>query len=430
MDEITNWEPHDDFVDHRIDQTGDYNPAQSPWSLNDRFSHNPTYIASQDELRGIIFSIAQSGAPTRAGSPAMHATEHLEDEPRLLGSHIASKYADITIEQTKGENNKKQMIYLKNYVREVAPWLDMFDSQNTFGIQLPILAHDFPALRYAILAISARQMERKNGTRDSFDSLELYQESIRLLSPLLQVRDANVIATCVLLCCLEMMSARGQDWRRHLEGCAALFNAFEIHGFSSGLLQAVFWCYARMVMEMFIDFFWKLDLQTYYTGSTELGHDNGCTDREFERRWMQLWEDLQKWVLQRPAELLPVQTTKMGPFVHMFFSFWAAISSNQLYHTACILLLGVKPGGTDAETSSVKSPVWHARRVCGISLANPHHGCLNNAVQPLWLAGRLFSHKAEHDAIISLIQEIEAASGWAACWRINDLKMAWGYTVP
>lgn len=172
------------------------------------------------------------------------------------------------------------------------------------------------------------------------------------------------------------------------------------------------------------------ELLADYTGFTELGHDNGCTDREFERRWIQLWEDLQNWFSERPAELLPVRTTKMGPFVHVFFCFWAAISSNQLYHTACILLLGVKPRNTNFESSFVISSVWHARRVCGISLANPHHGCLNNAVQPLWVAGRLFSHKAEHEAIIKLIQEIEAASGWAACWRINDLKIAWGYAVP
>ena len=122
----------------------------------------------------------------------------------------------------------------------------MFDTQCFFRVQLPARARNFPALLSAILAISARQMERKEDIRDSFESLELYQEAIRLLSPLLQVRNPNVVAACVLLCCLEMMSARAQDWRRHLEGCAALFDAFEIHGFSSGLLQAVFWCYARM----------------------------------------------------------------------------------------------------------------------------------------------------------------------------------------
>jgi hypothetical protein len=126
----------------------------------------------------------------------------------------------------------------------------MFDSHCTFAQQIPTLSHSFPALLYAILAISARQMERKSGsgTQDWYDSLELYQEAIRLLSPLLQVRDPKIVAACVLLCCLEMMSARAQDWHRHLEGCAALFEASGIHGFCGGLLQAVFWCYARMGM--------------------------------------------------------------------------------------------------------------------------------------------------------------------------------------
>jgi hypothetical protein len=124
----------------------------------------------------------------------------------------------------------------------------MFDSQCTFRVQIPALARTFPALLNAILAISARQMERKKGIQDSFDSIELYQEAIRLLSPLLQNPDPKVVAACVLLCCLEMMSARAQDWRRHLEGCTALFDAFGINGFSSGLLQAIFWCYVRMGM--------------------------------------------------------------------------------------------------------------------------------------------------------------------------------------
>src|ERR1700761_9224546 len=122
----------------------------------------------------------------------------------------------------------------------------MFDSQKTFGIQLPTLASHSPALLLAMLAISARQRERKSRQGSSFDSLELYQGSIGLLGPLLQARDPSVIATCVILCCLEMMSASAQDWRRHLEGCAALFEAFNINGLSGGLDQAVFWCYARM----------------------------------------------------------------------------------------------------------------------------------------------------------------------------------------
>lgn len=124
-------------------------------------------------------------------------------------------------------------------------------------MQVPLLAQTSPALLCAILAISARQKERKDASdgkstpQKSFDSLELYQEAIRLLTPLLQAHDQAVIPICVILCCLEMMSASARDWRRHLEGCAALFDAFEVHGFCGGLLQAVFWCHARMGMFAF-----------------------------------------------------------------------------------------------------------------------------------------------------------------------------------
>lgn len=133
----------------------------------------------------------------------------------------------------------------------------MFDSSHAFGLQVPLQAQTSPALLCAILAISARQIERKEASdgnptpQKSFDSLELYQEAIRLLTPLLQAHGQAVIPICVIpicviLCCLEMMSASARDWGRHLEGCAALFDAFQVHGFCGGLLQSVFWCHARM----------------------------------------------------------------------------------------------------------------------------------------------------------------------------------------
>jgi hypothetical protein len=139
--------------------------------------------------------------------------------------------------------------------------LDMFDSERAFGIQMPQLAQSSSALMYALLALSARQIERQGAmsvqirglvaqserqVQTSFDSLELYQEAIRLLTPLMQAHDPAVIPICVILCCLEMMSASAQDWRRHLEGCSALFDTFTVHGFSGGLMQAIFWCFARM----------------------------------------------------------------------------------------------------------------------------------------------------------------------------------------
>lgn len=348
---------------------------------------------------------------------------------------------------------------------------------------------------YAILAIGARQLERKEKTQSSFDSLELYQEAIRLLTPLLQARDTHVISACVVLCCLEMFAASAQNWRRHLEGCAAVFEAFGVNGFSGDVLQAVFWCYARMgqsvadharffcshsLLTMVLDVCGALisdgtestllkpskwlppgtpedfaeslfrsasspDMYANYAvylcakscelisdrnKYVELGEDNGCDVHQFQARWALLWDQLSNWSLCRPKELLPVETTTSAPFPHIFFAHYAAISSNQLYHTSCVLLLSSDPKRKAmVGPSPTASILWHAKRICGISLANPHEGCLNNAIQPLWIAGRLLSHSSEQALVVKTIRHIEAMTGWTACWRVRDLENVWGYKV-
>jgi hypothetical protein len=372
----------------------------------------------------------------------------------------------------------------------------MFDCGCAFGIQLPALAKQSPPLMYAILAIGARQLERKEKTQSSFDSLELYQEAIRLLTPLLQARDTHVISACVVLCCLEMFSASAQDWRRHLEGCAAVFDAFGVNGFSGDVLQAIFWCYARMgelllllgthfltlsllltisldvcgalisdgtestllkpskwllpgTLEDFAESLFRsasspdmyANYAVYLCAKTcelvsdrnkcvELGEDNGCDVNQFQTRWSLLWEQLSDWSLHRPREMLPVETTTSTPFPHIFFAHYAAISSNQLYHTSCVLLLSSDPKRrTMIGPSPTSSILWHVKRICGISLANPHEGCLNNAIQPLWIAGRLLSHTSEQALVVKTIRHIEAMTGWTACWRVRDLENAWGYKI-
>ncbi|KAL4789732.1 fungal-specific transcription factor domain-containing protein [Aspergillus venezuelensis] len=465
-------------------------PGSGSWyQMQDGFAQDPGFLASQEELRAILFTLANSAAPTRTSSPeagkrereyewGLTSTTTSDASPAATTSNaLGRRYHDQRRRREVGPKSpltsRRRIEYLKNYVAEVAPWLDMFDTNCTFRQQLPALSHSFPPLLYAILAISARQMERKSGIQDWYDSLELYQEAIRLLGPLLQVRDPKIVAACVVLCCLEMMSARAQDWHRHLEGCAALFEASGIHGFCGGLLQAVFWCYARMDLcgalisdgtrttvlhpskwlpmgcreEDAHRLFKKVrspDMHANYavylsvkatelvsdrTKFVELGEDNGCTPEVFASRWTSLWEKLQTWLSERPPELIPVQTITRKPFPHILFVHWAAISSNQLYHTACILLLKMMPKGLRMPRSPTLSLLWHARRICGISTSNKHQGCLNNAIQPLWIAGRLFSHASEHEQIVKIIRDIEAETGWGACWRIRDLEVAWGYSV-
>ncbi|KAH8127120.1 hypothetical protein LI328DRAFT_164174 [Trichoderma asperelloides] len=447
----------------------EFSTPSTSWQLDD-FVFEPGYVESREALRYLMLSTAQTAPPSPAHeSSFMPGLDSHESEDQSSARHQSSHLV----------SQGRRIEYLKNYISEVAPWLDMFDSSHAFGLQVPLLAQSSPALLCAILAISARQIERKEASegnptpQNNFDSLELYQEAIRLLTPLLQAHDQAVIPICVILCCLEMMSASARDWRRHLEGCAALFDAFEVHGFCGGLLQAVFWCHARMDLcgalisdgtqstiippavwlppgtdnlnarqlfssvkspDMHANYAVYLcaracELVSDRTQHEELGVPNGCTAESFLSRWNALWDDLQAWIDHRPSELLPMHTIESRPFPQILYLHWAAISSNQLYHTACILMLSSMPRQRDAIPGVTGSCVWHAKRICGISLTNPHQGCLNNAIQPLWLAGRLLSHESEHAIVVNLIRDIESTTGWGTSWRIPDLEAAWGYSI-
>lgn len=369
----------------------------------------------------------------------------------------------------------------------------MFDAKQHFGTKVPLLAQSSVPLVYAMLAISARQMERQRKQSGYHDSLQLYQEAIRSLTPNLLARDPNIMATCVILCVLEMMSASPWNWRKHLDGCAALLSSHSIHGLSGDLLQGVFWCYARMgtvgnyilkseltlivdlcaaiisageesvvlplqnwlppghghetaanlfrssgVPDMWANYAVYLSscvchLMWRQTTATQ-DSDGNQGDESFIHSWHKLWLELQDWSRDRPPELLPLEFSEsledsdIGPFPFILYAAPCAISSNQLYHTACLLMLDMRPSSiTLQQLGRLGSKLWHARRICGISATNEHHGCLNNAIQPLWVAGKLLSHPVEHKAVADLIASIEMKTGWGGKWRIADLKEVWGY---
>ncbi|KAI6088172.1 hypothetical protein F4821DRAFT_258342 [Hypoxylon rubiginosum] len=197
----------------------------------DEFYLDPRFIELQEELRNVLLDSTKQ--QLESGS-----ADEVESEP----SRRQLDLSRVPIPKIKMAS------YLQNWVIECAPFLDKFDEDRHFGIQVPLLAQNSPALLYATLAFSARQMERKAYPQQqkSDDSLQLYQESIRLLASSLPTKDPDMLVTACILAVLELMSNNSPNWRRHIERCAGLFDLFGVNGFSGGLLQAVFWCYARM----------------------------------------------------------------------------------------------------------------------------------------------------------------------------------------
>ncbi|KAJ5784509.1 uncharacterized protein N7503_009721 [Penicillium pulvis] len=378
---------------------------------------------------------------------------------------------------------EREHLLWQNYLNEICSWLDMFDNNHHFASTFPQMAKTAPHLRYSMLALSARQLERLQNKKSQSESLSLYQEAIHLLLPELESKTTPVIASCVILCVLEMLSCNPKEWRRHLDGCAYLIQAAGINGFSGKEEQALFWCFARMDLcggliseeETIIPIHnWrprdmscveasllflssaKNNFDTYanYTvylcaetigvlfgsGSKTPHPCTSCqsvTDEEgssYVHRWQEVFNHAELWHDNRPNQMKPVFTVAAAtpghtrgnrPFPTVLYGNGDAISGNQLYHVCALLLLQRKPK-TLTLSKKPKSVLWHARQICAISASNAHHGCWTNALQPLWIAGKVMSHYSEHAAIVETLIRIERETGWATTWRVEDLKEFWG----
>lgn len=374
------------------------------------------------------------------------------DSTILFNKHIGvvNQGPDHTASLTKQEEKK----LMKNYLYKVAPWLDMFDLSRQIGLKSVQLAKSYPCLKYAILALSSRQMERTGNLNDSSISAALYQTSLKHLIPTVKTKlDIGGISACVTLCIFDMMSRTPEKWRYHLEGCSALFKATGINGFSEPYERALFWAFARMDVNSAVigeqstmiesekwlpdgvslhsagEFFKKentIDMYANYSvflSSRVLNLISSTNVTNFEKEWEFLWTEVNEWHQNRPDEMKPLIEYDSSPFPEILYDNGPAIGSNQLYHMSMIILMENKP--RLYKTKHSKSPTWHAKQICSISLNNDHQGCWNNSVQTLYVAGKLLTHEDEHRIILDLMDEIETTTGWAMRFRGKDLKEFW-----
>ncbi|KAK7712673.1 hypothetical protein SLS63_012320 [Diaporthe eres] len=251
-------------------------------------------------------------------------------------------------------------------------------------------------------------------------------------------------------------------WRRHLDGSASLILSLGINGFSGGLEQALFWCFARMDLcgALISDERTIIPIESWFpkpaanenihlaysaagfdmyanyivhlcAEAMDLFADSTKGREDFSRRWSSLFSRLNDWYHLRPPEMRPVldlpqlETEPERPFPILLFSNPSAISGNQMYHTAALLMLQRIPRSTRLPPGS-RSMLWHARRICAISISNTDHACWTNCIQPLWIAGRIMSNPSEHRAILKTYELIEKETGWGAKWRADDLRTFWG----
>ncbi|KAF3030995.1 hypothetical protein E8E15_011497 [Penicillium rubens] len=325
--------------------------------------------------------------------------------------------------------------------------LDMFDNHRHFASTFPQMAKSSTHLRYSILALSARQLERQQNRKSQSESLYLYQEAIHLLLPELG----------------KMLSCNPKEWRRHLDGCAYLIQAAGINGFSGKEEQALFWCFARMdvcggliseeetiipihnwrpvdmsyneAAQTFISSA-KTNLDTYanytvYLVARTLNVLFGCASKmshpctscqsvpnddgdSYVDRWADSFERVEEWYDNRPAQMKSIFSVAASEREGLDRAFPIALYGNGAANVSCssLTVASAKAKDIDIEQET-----------------DQFSGMLDKYVQyphPTVITGKAMSHYSEHSAIVEILVKIERETGWATAWRVEDLKEFWG----
>jgi hypothetical protein len=150
-------------------------------------------------------------------------------------------------------------------------------------------------------------------------------------------------------------------------------------------------------------------------------------------KWKELVNELRIWHTNRPLglqALLEVDDPE-STFPTVVFTSGAGISSNALYHTAMLLLLSdeqVDAQYSSAETNTPEmSPLWHARRVCGIGINSEpgHMHCWDPVfIAAFSLAARRITHPSQRDTIITCLYHVKA-TGWHIDSLVDKLHSDW-----
>ncbi|PWY70621.1 MFS sugar transporter [Aspergillus eucalypticola CBS 122712] len=386
----------------------DHSVFSDPANLtNDVFVPGSAYEALHTTLRNRQLWTARTEIPSRASTPAsvLGYDGPTPNTSRIQRSRRAQSRPGRDFELTPEREN----ILWQNYLNEICLWLDMFDNHRHFASTFPQMAKSAPHLRYSILALSARQMERQQNKKSQSESLFLYQEAIHQLLPELEQKTTPVIASCVILCVLEMLSCLGnpKEWRRHLDGCAYLIQAAEINGFSGKEEQALFWCFARMDV---------------------------CGGLISEEETI---IPINHWI---PRDMTPTEASQL--FLASNMTTFDTYANYTVF--LCAQTLGVLFGGNSQLPASCMSCHYLSSPREGESFRKPALPCLCIAfaatktkdgipasateigvvaraanlryfrieyTPPLWLAGKVMSHHSEHTAIIETLTRIERETG-------------------
>ena len=284
---------------------------------------------------------------------------------------------------------RRQLELWRNYIDNIAPSLDVCANKWHFQHTLPMLAKSADHLHYAVLALSSRHLENQESTGSDEESSGLQQDAINLLLTELHTLDTPTIATCVLLCAMDLLSAPATQCNTSLSICASLIDIADINARSGGFRQALFWCFANFAVWQSLSHLDKptvLPTRSFYPSdslastvnhirsltlgdgyakyavfltstiieiTSDVSHFNS-TPSQANAQYAALTDLLSDWSNCRPEEMQPLMSypsildDQHNPFPMVLYPTIPAAVGNLLYHCSSILLVQNVPDSNNS----------------------------------------------------------------------------------
>jgi len=158
---------------------------------------------------------------------------------------------------------------------------------------------------------------------------------------------------------------------------------------------------------------------------------SGLLSESLVGKWEALLNRLLEWHAQRPTEHQAVMEVEHRDtsFPFILFTSNAGVAANTVHHTAMLLLLTHKPrtvtlaGRPTTAGAAQLSPLWQARRVCGIALSSDpeHTRCWDPCmIAAFSLAARRMTHPAQQTELLACLERLGSVG-----WRIDGLARSW-----
>ncbi|KAI1496998.1 hypothetical protein F5X99DRAFT_45051 [Biscogniauxia marginata] len=389
-------------------------------------------------------------SPAEASLPRESVEDGKGLDERLLDDRI--KAADNALQFHSSLTEERVLQLLQWYRYDVAPWLDMCDLGQGFGVYVPCLARRSRPLLRAILSLAMASQEgdldignesavedgRYNST-PMFDATDVESQIGFLCRVLMRARmytvglphgrgleHSNLLDGLPSCRRMPIVCTLGLQLLLRLELATALVEEKALPVSANHLDEpSTPWHKTQLARDVFIDACGPL---IFCIRALEFCFGDGVDSIDSPGNIIEVWtslvDDLNSWYIRRRQEfqsIIELDHSDDGIPV-VFFTSGAAIFANQLYHTAMLLLLQHKPRTAPLPTwqrSSTLSFLWHARRICGISLNNDRRECWDpSLVASLFMASKRMSHETQHHAILEGFDRIGIITGW----EVNPYK--------